>query len=114
METLTYMALHFNDMEEQKLNKKEFIKELSKRSGLNEYSIHELYHLSYELIVEYLSCQENVELPKLGIFTLQVKHAKNLLCGKEKKEEKTCVYLSFKINTQLKNRIKNKSYFFHF
>ena len=34
--------------------------------------------------------------------------------GKEKLEEKTCIYLSFQINAQLKNRIKNKSYFSHF
>lgn len=114
MGKLIYMELNLNDMEETNLNKKEFIKELSRRSGINEYNIYELYHLSYELIVEHLTCQENVELPKLGIFTLQTRNAKNLLCGKEKLEEKTCIYLSFQINAQLKNRIKNKSYFSHF
>lgn len=91
------------------MNKKDFMKEASKRTGISTYAIDEIYHVTYELIVENLIRKETVELPRIGTFSLAEKNAKGLLCGEQKNIERKCVYPLFKINDSLKKRVKNRS-----
>lgn len=88
------------------MNKHEFVKEIAKRSGVSEYAVSEIYHVSYELIAETLIQEERVELPKIGVFTIHTKNAKNLF-GAPKDTAGICSYPSFRICEGLKGRIKN-------
>lgn len=86
------------------MNKKQFIKELSKRTGLSEYTIDEIYNVSSELTIETLILGEEVELPKIGKFNINRKNATNLFGDFNKK---TCTYPTFKMNNRIKERVKN-------
>ena len=88
------------------MNKKDFVKEVAKRSELSEYAINEIYNVSYELIAETLIRGENVEISKIGTFVLNTKKAKNLF-GENKGVLKVCVYPSFRISDRLKSRVKD-------
>ncbi|MCI8598583.1 MAG: HU family DNA-binding protein [Lachnospiraceae bacterium] len=91
------------------MNKRDFIKEASRRTGISTYAIDEVYNITYELIVEKLIHNETIELPKIGCFSLTEKNAKGLLCGDQRNMERKCTYPLFKINESLKKRIKNRS-----
>ena len=60
------MESHFNAMEAMRLNKKEFIEEISKRCQMTTYAVEELYTVSSGLVAERLieigraSCRERV------------------------------------------------------
>ena len=89
------------------MNKKEFIREIAHRSGLSEYSVNEIYNISYELVAEKLISGENVDLPKVGSFVLITKNARNILQGTAANIARSCVYPYFKTSETLKNRVKN-------
>ena len=91
------------------MNKKELVKELSKRADLSSYMVEELFHITYDLIVEKLILDEVVEIPNMGTFFLAKKNAKGLLSKKKKRIEKICIYPIFKINESLKKKIKQKN-----
>lgn len=91
------------------MTKKEFITEVSKRCGLTDYAIEEVYNASSSLIAEKLICGENVILPNLGKFELVTRKemiAKNLF-GESEKKIGICTYPIFKICNAMKTRVKN-------
>lgn len=89
------------------MNKREFIREIARRSGLSEYTVNEIYNISYELVAETLISGEPVDIPKTGSFVLITKNARNLLQGTEGDIARTCIYPYFKTSETLKNRVKN-------
>lgn len=91
------------------MNKIEFVKEVAKRCMLSDYAVEEVFNTSSSLAAEKLICGEEVEIPKLGRFTLVERkpmQGKNLFGNPELNLEK-CIYPTFKIATGIKNRIKN-------
>ena len=91
---------------EKGLNKREFVREIARRRGVSEYAVSEIYNVSSELIAETLIQEDHVELPKLGVFALHTKMAKNLF-GEKKNQTGLCIYPSFRICERLKGRIKD-------
>ena len=101
------MESHFDAMEAMCLNKKEFIKEISKRCRMTTYAVEELYTVSASLVAECLIAGEDVELPRLGTFLLKEKHARHLISGQNARTESLCIYPAFQIAYGLKTRVKN-------
>lgn len=93
-------------MEDLILNKNEFIIEVSKRSGLSTYAIEEIFNVSFNLVVEKLIYNEEVPLPKIGVFEINRKNGMNLF-GANSNKSQVCRYPIFKISNSLKTRVKN-------
>lgn len=91
------------------MTKNEFIKEVAKRCKIAEYVIEEIYNVSSELTIERLIGGENVELPTMGWFKLKERGEvtyKNLFGNKEKTVDR-CIYPTFLLCNNIKNRVKN-------
>ena len=101
------MESHFNAMEAMRLNKKEFIEEISKRCQMTTYAVEELYTVSSCLLAERLIAGEEIELPQFGKFVLKEKYARHLLSGQGSMAECLCIYPAFQIAYGLKTRVKN-------
>ncbi len=103
------MESDLNIMEEASVNKVEFINEVANRCTLTSYHVEEVFHVSFELIIEQLIHGEQVDIPKWGRFSLKKKKAttyKNLF-GEAEKSVNECVYPIFQIANGLKTRVKN-------
>lgn len=109
METLNYMVLILKDMEEQLLNKKDFTNEVAKRCMVTPYVVDEIFNISSGVAVEELLKGNQVEIPKMGKFTLKERKstAYKGLFGKEDCTVGGYVYPHFQIANFIKTKIKN-------
>ena len=101
------MESHFNAMEAMRLNKKEFIEEISKRCQMTTYAVEELYTVSSGLVAERLIAGEEIELPQFGKFVLKEKYARHLLSGQGSMAYCLFIYPAFQFAFGLKTRFKN-------
>lgn len=109
MATCFCMEYHLNVLEENRMNKNEFITEAAKRCNVSTYEIEESLNVMANIVAEKLIAGENVEFPKLGIFHIVKRNrmtGKNLF-GEPERQLDACAYPSFKIVRQLKTRVKN-------
>ena len=103
------MEYHSNVLEEDRMNKHEFIAEAAKRCNVSTYEIEENLNVMANIVAEKLIAGETVEFPKLGSFHIVKRNSmtgKNLF-GEPERQLDACVYPSFKIVRQLKTRVKN-------
>lgn len=109
METLNYMESVLKDVEEQLLNKKDFTNEVAKRCMVTPYVVDEIFNISSGVAVEELLKGNQVEIPKMGKFTLKERKSTTYkgLFGKEDCTIEKYVYPHFQIANFIKTKVKN-------
>lgn len=110
METLIYMAFISEDTEEQLLNKKDFINEVAKRSMVTPYLVDEIFRVLSDVTTEELLKGNQVEIPKMGKFTLKERKPTSYkkLFGKENCTVDGYVYPYFQVANCIKTKVKNR------
>lgn len=91
------------------MNKKDFVKEVSKRCMVTTYVVDELFNIAAGVAVEELLKGNQVEIPKMGKFTLKERKStsyKNLF-GKDNCMVNGYVYPHFQVANYIKTKIKN-------
>lgn len=105
------MVFVSKDMEEKLLNKKDFINEVAKRCMVTPYVVDEIFNISSGVAVEELLKGNQVEIPKMGKFTLKERASTSYkgLFGKDDCIVKGYVYPHFQVSNSIKLKIKNGS-----
>ena len=103
------MAFISKDMEERLLNKKDFTNEVEKRCMITPYVVDEIFNISSGVAVEELLKGNQVEIPKMGKFTLKKRKSTSYkgLFGKEDCTVGGYVYPHFQVANFIKTKIKN-------